>query len=245
MKPISRVFCSYAHEDAHHVVSLREHLAALRRSGCIQMWSDHDISVGEKWNQKISEALEDADVVLMLISPSFIASDYCFEMEMTRTLELAELGQVIALPILIRACDWESMPFAQLQVMPNDRQPITPIASRPENERDEAWSSVARAIRNLLVRHLPADSFQPMPSKPAEQGIAKGELVLRFLRTWPRWGFNLARIQNWGGRQPGFEDLSRKSSDELRTELEDLVRGGKIESFGSKAGNLLYKASSQ
>lgn len=242
MSSVNRVFCSYAHEDVEYFEQLGEHLSALRRTGDIQMWSDREIKGGDNWNSVISDALESSDAVLMLVSPSFINSDYIFDVEMKRALELAETGQTIALPILIRRCPWEEMPFAHLQMMPNDTSPILPIANRSPAGRDDAWCAVAKTVRDLL-RHKVKPTPTPEASLPRGGAPSQdGHLLLNFLRNWPSWGFNVARIRGWGGRQPGFEELARKTSAEIAEALEALRTAGKVTSFASRSGTPLYTA---
>ena len=232
----TRVFCSYSHNDAAYFKELEVQLASLKRSDCIELWSDREIRPGEGWQTKVSDALEGADLILLLISPDFIASDYCFEVELKRAMELADSGEAITIPILVRACDWSSMPFAKLQMMPTDHHPLTPIASRAGVDRDEAWAHVATTIRALLGRHRPWGG----EGAPGSALDAK-EVLLHFLNRWSRWGFNPQRIRNWGGRQPGFEHLAGLTLEQITAELEDLVRAGKVKSFESKSGARLYK----
>jgi hypothetical protein len=198
------------------------------------MWSHRDIPAGGDWHKQISDALEGADIVLLLISPEFIASDYCFEVEMKRALELDAAMQAIVLPILIRACDWTSMPFAKLGILPIDE---TPIGSRLSHERDEAWAGIAGRIRTRLGRHYPFPRENPMPTTNSKE-----VLLLRFLETRWHWDFSPARIQNWVGRQPGYEEFGHMSAEQIRATLEKLVRMGKVERLESSAGTTLYKA---
>ena len=227
----ARVFCSYAPRDARFLEELTIHLAALKKSGCIEMWSYRDIEVGKEERQQVSEALEDADVVLMLISADFIASEYCFDVEMARALELEESGGVVVLPILIRECDWESMPFARLYVWPSD---TTPIAIMNEHERDREWADLARVLRIMLGRQMPfrVNEEVPMPvTKSSEL------MLLRFLEE--RWArrFNAARIRNWGGRQPGYAMFAFMTAEQIRGGLETLAREGLVKQFESATGS--------
>src|SRR2546421_2433710 len=84
--PLS-VFISYAHEDEPWRERLEAHLSLLRRQGLIANWHDRQILAGEEWSQEIDEHLEAASIILLLISPDFLASDYCYEIEMQRALE--------------------------------------------------------------------------------------------------------------------------------------------------------------
>ena len=111
-KQTFQVFCSYAHKDREYQDELARHLAALKRIGMIELWFDRDIYAGDEWKKEISENLEKADIVLLLVSANFIASEYCYEKEMKRTLELHKANQVVAIPIIIKSCDWTITPSA-------------------------------------------------------------------------------------------------------------------------------------
>jgi hypothetical protein len=148
-QPISpkRLFYSYAHKDEDLRKELEEHLALLRRQGYLSTWQDRMIDAGAEWQTQISEALENADIVLLLVSASFLASDYCFDIEMKRALARDEAGTCRVIPIIVRPCDWHSAPFGHLQGLPKDGKPVS---SWPQP--DEAWLDVARGIRRVAER---------------------------------------------------------------------------------------------
>ena len=85
-----KVFISYSHEDDALCRQLVKHLALLRRQGKVEAWHDRKIEPGDEWRGQIDDELEAADVILLLMSASFIASDYCWDEE-TKT-ELATAG---------------------------------------------------------------------------------------------------------------------------------------------------------
>ncbi|MGH9655789.1 MAG: TIR domain-containing protein [Bryobacteraceae bacterium] len=56
-------------------MDLEKHLATLRRLGQIESWSDRRIEAGDRWKGQIDSNLEQADIILLLVSPNFIDSD--------------------------------------------------------------------------------------------------------------------------------------------------------------------------
>jgi internalin A len=92
LKPVT-LFYSYSHEDQAFREKLAKHLMVLKRGGLIAPWHDREIMPGEDWTGKIDEHLNSADIILFLVSPSFLASEYCSEREVTRALERHELGE--------------------------------------------------------------------------------------------------------------------------------------------------------
>ncbi len=109
------VFLSYSHRDEALRERLETHLALLRREGRIAIWHDRKIRGGETWAERISDHLEAADVVLLLVSADFLASDYCYQTEMRRALERHRAGSARVVPVVLRPCDWQSGAFGKLQ----------------------------------------------------------------------------------------------------------------------------------
>lgn len=138
-----RLFYSYAHEDEIFRTKLEKHLAVLRRTGVIAPWHDRRISAGRAWEREIDTHLEAAQVILLLVSADFLASDYCWGVEMTRALAKHDAGLARVIPVMIRPVDFFSgVPFARLQALPRDARPITEWSNE-----DAAWVDVARGIR--------------------------------------------------------------------------------------------------
>lgn len=140
-----KLFYSYAHKDESLRDELAIQLTLLRRQGLIAPWHDRNISAGTEWAGQIDRNLEEAQIILLLVSPDFIASDYCYDTEMMRAMERHEERSVRVIPIILRPCDWHSTPFGKLQALPRDAKPITSWSSR-----DEAFLDVAKGIRRVV-----------------------------------------------------------------------------------------------
>jgi hypothetical protein len=149
-EPVQEVFYSYAHKDADLRDELERHLSTLKRSGVIHGWHDREIDAGAPWAGEIHERLDRANVILLLISADFLASDYCYDVEMKRALERHEGGEAIVIPIILRPVDWSGAPFAKLQCLPAHAVPVTSWANR-----DEAFRSVAEGIRRAILKLNP------------------------------------------------------------------------------------------
>jgi len=137
-----QVFYSYSHQDERLRDELEEALALLKRQGPISGWHDREIVAGQSWEDKISENMESAKIILLLVSSSYLAADYCYGKEMERALERREAGKAVVIPIIIRPCDWKHAPFAKLQALPKDAKAVTSWSNK-----DEAWTDVAKGIR--------------------------------------------------------------------------------------------------
>ncbi len=160
------VFCSYAHEDESHLQKLNVHLSLLKREGRIATWHDRQIIPGTDWAKTIDTHLEHASVILLLVSPDFLASDYCYEIEMQRALQRHEANEARVVPIIVRPCDWSHALFAKLACLPRDGKAITTW----DNE-DLAWNDVTDGIRRV-VEDLPQFSASaPRTSLPSAWNI--------------------------------------------------------------------------
>ena len=142
---MAKIFFSYSHDDEQYRDQLEKHLASLQHEGLIESWHDRRIIAGGRLEAEIDQQINAADVILLLVSSSFLASRYCYTIEMTRALERHRAGEANVVPVIVRACDWQATPLSELLAAPRDGRPIT---SWPNY--DEAYADVAREIRRLI-----------------------------------------------------------------------------------------------
>jgi TIR domain len=145
-----RLFFSYSHKDEDLRDELEIHLSALRRQGIISTWHDRRIAPGDDFAGEISKYLEKANIILLLVSPYFIDSDYCYEIEMKRAMEKHEEGGAIVIPVILHPCDWHDMPFGKLLACPKDGKPI----SKFPNMHD-AFLDVTKAVKKAATKFGP------------------------------------------------------------------------------------------
>lgn len=146
----TKLFYCYAHKDKVLREQLATQLAPLIREGLVAEWSDQDINAGKEWQKEIDEQLHRADIILLLISPDFIKSDYCYSKEMLTALERHHAGNACVIPIILRPVDWKKMPFGKLQALPIDGKPITTWGNR-----DVAFLNVVQGVRKAIEDFLP------------------------------------------------------------------------------------------
>ncbi|MBL8597374.1 MAG: toll/interleukin-1 receptor domain-containing protein [Devosia sp.] len=144
---MAKLFFSYSHADEGLRDQLEKHLTMLRRQGAIETWHDRRIAGGEDFATAIDQNLEDADVVLLLVSPDFLASEYCYEREMLRAIERHEKGSAVVIPVILRPCDWHGAPFGGLLAAPKDSKPVTQWP-----DLDAAFLDVVRIIKTALPK---------------------------------------------------------------------------------------------
>lgn len=139
------IFFSYAHEDWQLMDSVRRQLVVHERLGRIAKWHDRMIPAGDDWRNRIDDRIRCADVILLFMSPDFLASRYCYEVEGKIALQRLREGSARIIPVVLRPCDWVVTPFGTLQGLPTDGIPITQWP-----DRDQASLNVARGIMDSL-----------------------------------------------------------------------------------------------
>jgi internalin A len=141
------IFISYSHKDEEFKDELVDiWLKPLKRNINFEYWDDRKILAGQEWEPAILEKLNSADVIILLLSQPFLASDFCTDIEMNRALERRQAEGILVLPILIRECNWEDSHIAKLQIVPRDCKPLNTLP-----DRDTAWKTVVQEIKKALA----------------------------------------------------------------------------------------------
>jgi len=143
----TRVFVSYSHRDEKLRVALDKHLTMLKRAERIDDWHDRRIDPGSELEGEIDSHLNESQLVLLLVSPDFLASEYCYGKEMERAMQMHESGAASVVPVILRPVDWKDAPFAKLLALPTDGKPVTKWSNR-----DSAFLDIAEGIRSVLTR---------------------------------------------------------------------------------------------
>ncbi len=138
-------------------------MAVLRREGRINEWFDREILAGGKIDAEIAQRLESSELFLLLVSPDFLASDYCVEREMGRALKRHRSGEAKVVPIIVEPCDWSSTPLRNLKALPSEGNPI----SEWTNE-NTAYLDIVQELRRVLEAEemLPAAEQEEATIQP-------------------------------------------------------------------------------
>jgi TIR domain/Effector-associated domain 11 len=145
-----KVFVSYAHDDMAMLRDMQKMLQILKRNGTIDIWTDSEILPGQNWSQVIKDSLINADIVLLLLSASFLNSDYIWRNEMQIALKNSKERKSVAIPIILRPCLWREVDgLGELQALPmNDEGRLLPITKW--EDKDEAWMKVAEGLKKVI-----------------------------------------------------------------------------------------------
>ncbi len=141
-----KIFISYAREDEKYKDELELRLKPFKMNGNIESWNDREILPGADWDENIKSQIENANVMLFLISPNFIGSDYINAVEIKRALERHQEKEVIIIPIIIRHSDFSFLKISKFQALPKDGKPIS---SWPD--KDEAWYNVSLGLKKVFA----------------------------------------------------------------------------------------------
>jgi len=148
--PIKIFFC-YAREDEALLKKLKTHLRPLQRQGLIEVWYDRDISAGAEWEQEIKEHLDTAQIILLLVSPDFMDSEYCYSIEMKRALERHANGEAKVIPIIFRPVYWHGEPLGKLNALPTDGKPVT---SQDWRDQDSAFYDITNGLYKVVRQYI-------------------------------------------------------------------------------------------
>lgn len=163
------VFFSYSHHDEGLRDQLETQLAMLKHQGIIETWHDRRIGAGREIDAAIDKHINQDEIILLLVSPDFIASNYCYNIEMRRALDRHDAGEAIVIPVILRACEWHHAPFGKLLATPRDGKPITQWP-----DRDEAFLQVAKAVREAATRYQSSKGTRSPQESAAPAAIVAG-----------------------------------------------------------------------
>jgi hypothetical protein len=143
-----KIFLSYSHKDEADKDRLVTHLTLMKRQGLIAPWDDRQILPAEEWEPSIQKYLDEAELILLLISADFLASDFCWDRELQRAMERHDRGDAKVVPVFIQPCDWKGAPFGKLQGVPKDAVPICDFKT-PAHGFTEAAKTIRRLVEAL------------------------------------------------------------------------------------------------
>ncbi len=173
------IFCCYARKDQPLLQSLKTHLMPLQWQGLITIWSDTDINAGVEWEEEIKKHLNTAQMILLLISPDFMASKYCYSQEMQRAMQRHEQQEARVIPILLRPTHWKGAPFARLQMLPTHAKAVTDHNWHNEDEAlYDVVEHISTVVKALHIRHYLQEASSLAQERRYEEALALYEQAL-------------------------------------------------------------------
>jgi len=203
---VASLFFSYSHKDEDLRDQLEVHLSTLKRQGLLSSWHDRRILAGAEFGNAIDENLDSSDIILLLISPDFIASEYCYEKEMKRALARHAKREARVIPVILRPCDWTGLPFGSLLAAPKDGLAITKWPNI-----DDAFLDVVLAIKKGLTEVVPHSKGR-QPQLAAVGGPVQDTVRSSNLRIKKQF----TELDKDRFRRDGFEYIARYFENSLK-----------------------------
>jgi TIR domain len=157
MSPSVKVFISYAHEDESVKENLDKFLIGLKKSDKIEVWNDRLITGGTEWDKKIKDELQQADLILLIISVDFLNSSYIWRTELEIAMQRHENQDARVIPIIARSADWSDMPFRKLQGLPGDGKTIS-----ESTDKDRIYTDIVKQIKAVVEEILEKKKYKAM-----------------------------------------------------------------------------------
>lgn len=225
-----KVFFSYSHEDELYRDQLEAHLAALKHEGKIDSWHDRRILAGGGLDAEIDQQINVADIILLLVSASFLNSRYCYSIEMTRALERHQAKEAQVIPVIVRPCDWHSTPLGGLLATPKDGKAITTWPNH-----DEAYTDVARQIRRVVTEVN--DSSVSITARSRASHSSSPTTVADLLVSTPRSG-NKPKVKRDNFSAPTVNSLALRAGHHCSMSTCGVSTAGPSDSSPDKSVNI-------
>lgn len=151
-----KAFISYSHKDEKYLERLKVHITQLQREHLVESWTDQEIHAGAALDKTINDQLQASELFIALLSPDYIASNYCYEKEFEKALEMQSQGSLHIVPVIVEPCEWQNTPLAAFKALPKDGKAI----SLWQNE-NTAFLDVTTQLRNFLSGNFESENLQP------------------------------------------------------------------------------------
>jgi len=223
------VFLGYAMEDRELSLEVKKRLAWLEREGFIRTWHEYTISAGMERKHEILRYLGMAQIILLFISADFIASNFCYDVELTQAMERHERGEVRVIPIILRSVYWQETPLGKLQALPRDHKPVKSCRDR-DKVLTEIEEDIRIIIKSIVSEKYIKESRTYFEQKHYVQAIEACEYALRCMPTSPT-----------AYRLRGLALLELRRYDEAVQDYDHAIRLGLgIASVYKERGDALY-----
>ena len=193
-----KAFISYSHKDSNYLERLKVHLAQMKRDGLITEWTDEEIHAGGSLNNTISDALNSSELFLALLSPDYIASNYCYNKEFETAQRMQEEGKIIIVPIIVEPCDRQRTPFGNLKALPKDGKAVSEWTN-PNN----AFLNVIDELRRL-TSFTKTSTVQNLQSSSTEK-LARNYKVKKYF----------SEVDSFNFKESSYEEIKNYFSSSI------------------------------
>lgn len=169
-----KAFISYSHADEKHLERLHKHMAILLKQEVLDTWTDHQIVPGGRLDDSVFKALRSSQIFIALVSPDYIASNYCYEREFKEALERADRGELHIVPVILEPCDWLSSPLSQFAGLPKDGKAISEWTNA-----NVAYLNVVQGLRALTASGVATKSAPVTEDADAEPSVSRRRVRIK------------------------------------------------------------------
>lgn len=189
-----KAFISYSHKDEHYLERLKIHLAQMKRDGLIQEWTDEEIHAGSSLDKVISDALSSSELFLAILSPDYIASNYCYNTEFETAQKMQDDGKLTIVPIIVEPCDWKKTPFGNFKALPKDGKAVS------------EWTNANNAFLNVIDELRRLITFSKTPkSIPNSLGSESFEKISRNYKVKK----SFSQVDQFNFKESSFEEIKK------------------------------------
>ena len=200
-----KAFISYSHHDEHYLERLKIHLTPMRREKRITDWADKDIYAGSDLDSSISDELENSDLFIALISPDYLASNYCYEKEFDKAMAMQEAGRLTIVPVILQPCEWKITPFGKMKALPKDGKAV----SEWTNENN-AYLDISNEMRRLLDLNF-RENIQMETKRSGEDQVVRNYRVKKYF----------SEVDSFNFKEKSFESIKNYFIDAIQ-EINDI-----------------------
>lgn len=181
-----QIIICYANKDKAAVTRLEKTLKPSCNTGHFRIWHRGLSLAGADYRQQESDKLNEADIVLLLISPDFMSDEDCQRI-VERAMDKHFSGKASVIPVDLRPANKDGAQFAALSAVPRDSVPIS-----QRKNKDQAWAEVAEGVLRVAKNMRESDTINVVANHSLNGGPAQvGSRALLYPEAKDRFTVNL------------------------------------------------------
>lgn len=222
-----QVCISYSHDDVYWLGRVHKQLKAHAKAGSV-VWTDRQIKTGEPWFEQVESNLERSVAAVLLVSASFLASDFIAKHEIPRLRRRHKKKRLRIYPLIVKDCSWQSHTWLEeMQVRPRNGKPLRGSRFADQELKDlanEVWGDLeskggVKRPREGARRDSDGKKRKtPTRRRPSAKRHRYSIGVVNLgtgLRSWRRTLNELNRVQSYFRFSPSIKSLPRRAVEDF------------------------------
>ncbi|MBX7243818.1 MAG: toll/interleukin-1 receptor domain-containing protein, partial [Bacteroidia bacterium] len=141
----ARIFISFTASDEEHLIKLENQFKPALRNKPVTIWHKGKMPFSEERFQVIEQELNQADIIILLVSADYLAEDEIWQHEFMPAYARLQKKKCVVIPVILSACAWQTTEISGLKVLPEINRAISQMP-----DTDAAWLTVVKATMDLL-----------------------------------------------------------------------------------------------